>query len=404
MLLIAIVGFVLYQRQQNETTIPEGTLSFNYAGAQHSTEPVTYTENPPVGGVHNPTWQNCGYYAAPIANETPFTPWSMARSGSPISPTCRRSRSTSCATWPRARRTFWSARWRGFPRRWSPPPGVGRLQLESADDPRLDQFVRRFRLSPEAPEPGAACSGGTSATLVIDPAALEEAPPRRHRARRVIGRWLPAFLALSRWPPRRSSGLVTDRPPDDTSLEAGFARDMMVHHDQAVAMALLARDRTRDPLIETLTTDIVLTQQNQIGQMLGWLNLWGLPATGAEPPMAWMGHPTEGRMPGMASPEEMAALESLSGEAADIAFLRLMIRHHQGRRPHGRGGVGGATIPPCAPWRGRSSPRRRSRSPRWRRCWGRSHEASVVRRRQDGKTARRQGREYGQSREPIADS
>ncbi len=39
-------------------------------GAQHLEEPVTYTENPPVGGVHNPVWQNCGYYAAPIPNET----------------------------------------------------------------------------------------------------------------------------------------------------------------------------------------------------------------------------------------------------------------------------------------------------------------------------------------------
>lgn len=123
------------------------------------------------------------------------------------------------------------------------------------------------------------------------------------------------------------------RFPADDSLEAGFARDMIVHHDQAVTMALLIRDRTDDPALKSLATDILLTQQNQIGQMLGWLQVWGLPATGPEPPMAWMGHPVAGLMPGMATPEEMANLERLRGEAADIAFLQMMIRHHEGGLP-----------------------------------------------------------------------
>jgi uncharacterized protein (DUF305 family) len=67
--------------------------------------------------------------------------------------------------------------------------------------------------------------------------------------------------------------------------------------------------------------------------MSGWLDVWGLPATGAEPPMAWMGHQVEGRMPGMASSEEIAHLKELSGVEADREFLRLMIRHHQGGVP-----------------------------------------------------------------------
>jgi uncharacterized protein (DUF305 family) len=78
---------------------------------------------------------------------------------------------------------------------------------------------------------------------------------------------------------------------------------------------------------------MLLTQENQIGQMYGWLNAWGLPATGKLPAMTWMGHPTTGLMPGMATPEEIAHLESLSGNAADVEFLRLMIRHHQAAIP-----------------------------------------------------------------------
>ena len=155
--------------------------------------------------------------------------------------------------------------------------------------------------------------------------AVSAAPPRRN--------WIPTLILLLLVAAGLAFWVTLDRPPGDNSLEAGFARDMMTHHDQAVTMALLARDRTDDPGITAMTTDMVLTQQNQIGQMLGWLNLWNLPATGSELPMTWMGHPTSGRMPGMASPEEIAELESLSGEAADIQFLNLMIRHHEAALP-----------------------------------------------------------------------
>lgn len=123
------------------------------------------------------------------------------------------------------------------------------------------------------------------------------------------------------------------RPPADDSAEAGFARDMAVHHAQAVQMAEIIQRRTESDEMRTLATDIALTQQGQIGQMQGWLAAWRLPLTGDEPPMAWMGHPTEGRMPGMATPEEISALETLPPDEADKEFLRLMIPHHRAAIP-----------------------------------------------------------------------
>ena len=121
--------------------------------------------------------------------------------------------------------------------------------------------------------------------------------------------------------------------PHEGSPEAGFARDMMVHHAQAVEMAEIVRDRTENPHVRILGADIALTQQAQIGQMQGWLAVWGLPATGTGPAMAWMGHPTEGRMPGMATPEEVNRLRTASPEEADESFLRLMIAHHRAAVP-----------------------------------------------------------------------
>ncbi|MDP9479824.1 MAG: DUF305 domain-containing protein [Actinomycetota bacterium] len=122
---------------------------------------------------------------------------------------------------------------------------------------------------------------------------------------------------------------LSGRPPGDSSAEAGFARDMIFHHAQAVEMAEIVRDKTESEEIRTLATDIALTQQAQIGQMQGWLAVWGLPATGTEPAMAWMGHPTDGRMPGMASPEEVAKLSELPPREADVRFLQLLIPHHK---------------------------------------------------------------------------
>lgn len=121
--------------------------------------------------------------------------------------------------------------------------------------------------------------------------------------------------------------------PADDSAEAGFARDMAVHHAQAVQMAEIVQRRTESEDIRLLATDMMLTQQGQIGQMQGWLAAWRLPQTGDGAAMSWMGHPTDGRMPGMATPEEVSTLEARPPEEADEQFLRLLIPHHEAAIP-----------------------------------------------------------------------
>jgi uncharacterized protein (DUF305 family) len=109
---------------------------------------------------------------------------------------------------------------------------------------------------------------------------------------------------------------------------------MIVHHAQAVQMAEIIRDETESDSMRLLLSDISLTQQAQIGIMQGWLQAWGLPITGSEPAMAWMGHPImEGLMPGMATPDEIDRLSQLPPDRADALFLRLMISHHDAAIP-----------------------------------------------------------------------
>jgi uncharacterized protein (DUF305 family) len=64
--------------------------------------------------------------------------------------------------------------------------------------------------------------------------------------------------------------------------------------------------------------------------MQGYLESWGLPFAGDDLPMTWMGHPTEGLMPGMATEEQIQQLRDLPVAEAEVLFLQLMIRHHQG--------------------------------------------------------------------------
>ena len=131
-----------------------------------------------------------------------------------------------------------------------------------------------------------------------------------------------------------TAALLLTRTPGVDSAEAGFARDMMVHHAQAVQMAEIVRGKTQsDDAIRLLAADIALTQQAQIGMMQGWLQVWDLPPTSTKPAMSWMGHPTEGLMPGMATPQELDLLQQAPPEEADRLFLRLMIAHHQAAIP-----------------------------------------------------------------------
>lgn len=125
--------------------------------------------------------------------------------------------------------------------------------------------------------------------------------------------------------------------PQDQSPEAGFARDMSVHHAQAVQMAFIIRDQTDDPGIRTMAYDIINTQRAQIGMFSGWLQQWDLPQTSVRPPMEWTDHghsdsmmQSYDQMPGMASDADMQRLEEASGVDAEILFLELMIEHHKG--------------------------------------------------------------------------
>lgn len=173
---------------------------------------------------------------------------------------------------------------------------------------------------------------------------------------RVAWPWL-ALLALTLLGGLAMWVLLRPQLPAEDGVEATFARDMQAHHSQAVAMALPLRDRSTDPNLRTLALDIMLTQQAQIGQMQGWLATWGLPMSGTEPPMGGMG-----AMMGMASQQQVNDLQTLPVLQAEVSFLQLMIRHHQGGVAMAQAALRQTRQPAVVGWRRQSSPVSRARS------------------------------------------
>ncbi|MDQ6927455.1 MAG: DUF3105 domain-containing protein [Actinomycetota bacterium] len=139
-----------------------GLETFAVPSRNHVNGPVQYPQTPPVGGDHAPIWQDCGFYSRPIVTEQGVhsmehgAVWITYRPDLPTDQvgTLRRLATDQTyilvSPWPGLSGPIVASAW------------GKQVQLESATDPRLAEFVRQFRESPKAPEPGAACVGGAT--------------------------------------------------------------------------------------------------------------------------------------------------------------------------------------------------------------------------------------------------
>ncbi|MEV7413933.1 DUF305 domain-containing protein [Streptomyces sp. NPDC089919] len=116
--------------------------------------------------------------------------------------------------------------------------------------------------------------------------------------------------------------------PDDSPDTADFSyvNRMIEHHRQALTMSALAPARAGSAAVRRLAERIAAAQRPEIGAMEGWLAAHPDPAAGA----AGMHHDHAGAMPGMATPQQLAALTAARGAAFDRRFLELMTAHHRG--------------------------------------------------------------------------
>ncbi|MET1012769.1 MAG: DUF3105 domain-containing protein [Actinomycetota bacterium] len=160
----AIVGSVLLLGEEEPSgpaRPPAGVEDFAVDNRGHVEGPVQYEQDPPAGGDHNPAWLNCAAYEQPIPNENAVhslehgAVWITYAPGLPpddvqtlddlagqghvlVSPYLTLVDPIVVSSWGH------------------------QLRLDSAQDPRLEEFIRAFKEGPDTPELGAPCTGGVS--------------------------------------------------------------------------------------------------------------------------------------------------------------------------------------------------------------------------------------------------
>lgn len=159
-LAVVALGLVLFLNLRSPGEI-EGLVRIAGLPRDHNnTVQFEGLDKPPAGGVHYDRWQNCGVYTEPISTGNALHSLEHGAvwiSYSPELAADQVSRLESRVS----SQTFLLLS--PFPGQTSPivlTAWGAQLELESATDSRIDEFVQRFRLGPTTPELGAACTGG----------------------------------------------------------------------------------------------------------------------------------------------------------------------------------------------------------------------------------------------------
>ena len=141
----------------------KGMQTFDGLTATHVTTAVDYEAeygmNPPAGGNHNQAWLNCGVYTEPQQNENAvhalehgavwvtYDPDALSEDEVTTLQDSIPSTYMLLTPYPDLPAPVVASAW-GY-----------QVELDGVDDPRLGDFIEKFRQSPDAPEPGAACTG-----------------------------------------------------------------------------------------------------------------------------------------------------------------------------------------------------------------------------------------------------
>jgi hypothetical protein len=164
-----IKGIVNYRAQKNAAL----------DSRNHKDGPLTYVTSPPVGGDHNPLWQNCmgDVYNAAIANEHAVHSLEHGAVWVTYKPGIPQAQIDELKSKVQGKDYMLMSPYPGLDHNISLQVWGYQLKLDNADDPRIDEFIKDLRLNASM-EPGAACSSGNTTTgpVTAAPAGQPGAP------------------------------------------------------------------------------------------------------------------------------------------------------------------------------------------------------------------------------------
>jgi hypothetical protein len=138
-----------------------GVQTFKGLSREHVQGSVDYPQTPPVGGNHNQVPLNCGVYTAPVPPENAvhslehgavwvtYRPDLAAAEVALLTADASGKPYVILSQYPNLPAPVVASAW-----------GL-QLKVSRASDPRIAKFISKYAQGPQAPEPGAPCSGGT---------------------------------------------------------------------------------------------------------------------------------------------------------------------------------------------------------------------------------------------------
>jgi Protein of unknown function (DUF3105) len=160
--LIVVAGAVYYFSSRGGITgAIEGVETASFPSGQHQDGAINYDQHPPMGGVHNPSWMNCGIYDTQVEIEKAVHSLEHGAVWIAYEPDLATEQVEALRTLAKGRRYTLLAPYMYVPM-GAPIVAVAwgaRLELQDANDPRLAQFLQKYVNGPQTPEPGASCSG-----------------------------------------------------------------------------------------------------------------------------------------------------------------------------------------------------------------------------------------------------
>lgn len=158
-LAVALITYLIVTVVVKNTRTIEGLAEYDISDWKHVTTEVDYPQSPPVGGDHYPNWVSCNgdvydeeiepewavhalehgavwitYQKGVVSQEDIESLEKKVKNYTFMSPYSEQDSPIVLTAW-----------------------GV-QLELDDANDPRVDYFIDQFRQGPQTPEPGATCN------------------------------------------------------------------------------------------------------------------------------------------------------------------------------------------------------------------------------------------------------
>lgn len=186
-LVIIMVGFgFLYNTQKKPGTsirsgdvkTIEGVKEFDKLENKHAEGNLPYPQSPPVGGNHNPTWIACDQKSYDNEVQKEKAVHAMEHGAVWIShmPTLDKAKIDALKE---KVKTSGATFLTPFSQQTSPiviSAWGAQLEVADSNDPRIDQFLVKYRKSAKAPEPGATCASSEGPGTALPPSAGSAMP------------------------------------------------------------------------------------------------------------------------------------------------------------------------------------------------------------------------------------